>query len=44
MIYVDVLQTCALLRVTNMSVVLPFIICTMTSEQKPQQSGPLVSS
>ena len=43
-LYVDVLQTCTILSVKNMSVALSFIICTMTSEQTPQQSGPLVSS
>jgi len=40
---VSVLQTCAIHGVKNMSVVLPFVICTMTSEETPQQSGPLVS-
>lgn len=38
--YGNLMHTCALLRGNNMSVVLRFIVCTMTSEQKPQQSGP----
>jgi len=38
------MQTCALMSLNNMSNVLPFIVCTMSSQLIPQQSGPVVSS
>lgn len=39
--YGNLMHTCALMSLKNMSDVFPFVVCTMSSQQIPQQSGPV---